>query len=68
MAEEGKIGEGSVEEEEGKEEGLPAPWGRAALVTRADVTRLEEAINDIHRLSLGGKTAAQFDAELARTA
>ena len=39
-----------------------------ALVTRADVRRLEEAINDIHRLSLGGKTAAQFDAELARTA
>ena len=39
-----------------------------APVTRADVARLEEAINGIHRLSLGGKTAAQFDAELARTA
>lgn len=34
-----------------------------SLVTRADVRRLEAAINAIHRLSLGGKTASQFDAE-----
>ena len=39
-----------------------------APVTGADVRRLEEAINGIHRLSLGGRTAARFDAELARTA
>ena len=29
VAEEGEIGERPVEEEEGKEEGVPSPWGRA---------------------------------------
>ena len=39
-----------------------------ALVTRADVSKLEKTINGIHRLSLGGKTATQYDEELARAA
>ena len=39
-----------------------------ALVTRADVSKLEKTINGIHRLSPGGKTAAQYDEELAKAA
>ncbi len=39
-----------------------------SLVTKADVRRLEDAINAIHRLSLGGKSAAQFDEECRKAA
>ena len=39
-----------------------------ALCTRADIAKLENTINGIHRLSLGGKTAAQYDAEFKAAA
>ena len=39
-----------------------------SLCTRGDIRKLEEIINSIHRLSLGGKTAAQYDSELAMAA
>ena len=38
------------------------------LCTRRDVARLESTINGIHRMSLGGKTAKQFDRECAKSA
>lgn len=36
--------------------------------SRGGIRKLEEIINGIHRLALGGKTAAQFEAELAMAA
>lgn len=39
-----------------------------SLCSRGDIRRLEEIINGIHRLALGGKTAARYDAELAAAA
>ena len=39
-----------------------------SLCSRGDICKLEEIINGIHRLALGGKPAAQFHAELAMTA
>ena len=39
-----------------------------SLCTRGDIRKLEEIINGIHRLALGGKTAAQYDAEFAMAA
>ena len=36
--------------------------------TRADMRRLERVINSIHRQSLGGRTAYEYDAAYARTA
>ena len=36
--------------------------------SQGDIRELEEIINGIHRLALGGKTAAQFEAELAMAA
>ena len=38
------------------------------LCTRADITRLETAINSIHRLSLGGMTASEYAHTARRTA
>ena len=39
-----------------------------SLCSRCDIRKLEEIINGIHRLALGGKTATQFDAECAAAA
>lgn len=36
-----------------------------SLCSRRDVRKLEAIINGIHRLALDGRTAAQYDAELA---
>ena len=39
-----------------------------ALCTRSDIKKLETTINGIHRLALGGKTAAQYDKEFKESA
>ncbi len=39
-----------------------------SLCSRGDIRKLEEIINGIHRLALDGKTAAQYDSELAMAA
>ena len=39
-----------------------------SLCSAGDIRKLEEIINSIHRLALGGKTAAQYDTEFALAA
>ena len=39
-----------------------------SLCTKADIRKLETGINSIHRLSLNGKSAAQFDEERRKAA